>query len=61
MIIGKPPFETPDVKTTYKKIRANNYNFPDTVPISDNARNLITKILNLEPSKRPNIDDILNH
>ena len=61
MIIGKPPFETPDAKTTYKKIRANNYNFPDTVPISDNARNLITKILNLEPSKRPNIDDILNH
>jgi polo-like kinase 1 len=23
LIIGKPPFETPDVKTTYKKIRMN--------------------------------------
>jgi len=23
LIIGKPPFETPDVKSTYKKIRSN--------------------------------------
>lgn len=30
-IIGKPPFETNDVKTTYKRIRMNNYNFPETV------------------------------
>ena len=31
LIIGKPPFETNDVKTTYKKIRMNQYSFPDTV------------------------------
>ena len=61
LIIGKPPYETPDVKTTYKKIRMNNYNFPDHVPITDNARNLITKILNLDPLKRPSLDEILNH
>jgi len=58
LIIGKPPYETPDVKTTYKKIRMNNYSFPDHVPISDNARNLISKILNLDPIKRPTLDDI---
>ena len=45
LIIGKPPFETPDVKTTYKKIKMNSYSFPDHLPISDSARNLITKIL----------------
>ena len=28
MLIGKPPYETPDVKTTYKKIKMNNYSFP---------------------------------
>jgi polo-like kinase 1 len=59
LIIGKPPFETPDVKTTYKKIKMNSYTFPEHVPISDSARNLITKILNLEPTKRPNLDEIL--
>ena len=29
---GKPPFETPDVKSTYKKIKMCSYNFPDHVP-----------------------------
>lgn len=61
LLIGKPPFETPDVKTTYKKIRMNNYTFPEHVPISDQSRSLITKILILEPTKRPNLDDIMNH
>jgi serine/threonine protein kinase len=35
LIIGKPPFETSDVKTTYKRIRMNAYNFPENVAISD--------------------------
>lgn len=61
LIIGKPPFETSDVKTTYKRIRMNAYSFPENVPISDAARDLITKILNNDPSKRPNMDEILNH
>jgi polo-like kinase 1 len=39
----------------------NNYVFPEHVPICDHARNLITKILNLDPSKRPNLDEILAH
>lgn len=60
-LIGKPPFETPDVKSTYKKIRAGQYTFPEHVTISDNAKNLITKILQLDPSKRPTLDEILDH
>lgn len=61
LIIGKPPFETNDVKTTYRRIRMNNYNFPDTVNISDNAKDLVMKILNNDPSRRPTIDEILTH
>lgn len=61
MIIGKPPFETSDVKTTYRRIRMNAYNFPETVSISDSARNLITHILNNDPGKRPTVDEILKH
>ncbi len=45
MLIGKPPFETPEVKTTYRKIKMNNYSFPENVQISDAAKTLITKIL----------------
>ena len=41
MIVGKPPFETNDVKTTYRRIKMNNYTFPDTIAVSDNAKDLI--------------------
>jgi polo-like kinase 1 len=45
MLIGKPPFETPEVKTTYRKIKMNNYSFPENVQISESSKNLITRIL----------------
>lgn len=61
LLIGRPPFETPEVKATYKKIRNNSYGFPENIPISDEAKALITKILNLDPLKRPTLDEILAH
>jgi polo-like kinase 1 len=33
-LIGKPPYETSDVKKTYKRIRNNDYSFPEHVKIS---------------------------
>jgi len=61
MLVGKPPFETPDVKTTYQKIKANSYSFPDHVPLSDPAKNLIRQILLRDPTKRLTLDEILAH
>ncbi len=29
LLFGKPPFESKDVKATYKRILSNNYTFPD--------------------------------
>jgi len=59
MIIGRPPFETSDVKTTYKRIRINQYTFPDTVRISQQAKDLISCILRTDPRSRPSLDEIL--
>ena len=39
----------------------NAYNFPENIAISDSARDIITKILNNDPAKRPSIDEILSH
>ena len=61
LIIGKPPFETNDVKTTYRKIRMNQYSFPDSVTISESAKDLIVRILNTDPARRPTVDEILAH
>ena len=61
LLIGKPPFETNDVKSTYKRIKMNAYTFPEGTTVSDGAKDLITKILNLDPTKRPNLDEIYNN
>jgi polo-like kinase 1 len=61
LIIGKPPFETTDVKATYTRIKRNQYSFPDHVPITDEARDLISRILTGDPSARPTLDQICLH
>ena len=59
LIVGKPPFETPEVKATYEKIRKGSYKFPETVKLSEKVKNLIKKIFQLDPSKRPTLDQIM--
>ena len=59
LLVGKPPFETRDVKTTYGKIKKAEYTFPENCKISLPAKNLIKKILVVDPKKRPTLNDIL--
>ena len=61
LIIGKPPFETSNVKSTYEKIKKNIYDFPDHVGISSEAKELIKWILNSNPLKRPSLEEIKSH
>ena len=60
LIIGKPPFETNNVKETYKRIKMGNYSFPENAVISEPAKDLIQNILVLDPHKRPSLDEILS-
>ena len=48
LLVGKPPFETTDVKLTYRKIKANSYTFPDRM-VGRDARDLISRILHPKP------------
>jgi polo-like kinase 1 len=61
LLFGKPPFETKEVKDTYKRIRANQYSFPSSVEVSQSAKSLIMDILKTEPTQRPSLDAILAH
>jgi polo-like kinase 1 len=61
LLLGKPPFETSSVKTTYKRIKANAYDFPDHIIISNDAKDLIMKMLTPDPLHRPTLIQILNH
>ncbi|CDZ97711.1 pkinase-domain-containing protein [Phaffia rhodozyma] len=61
LIIGKPPFQTKEIKAIYKRIRDNQYDFPPDKPISENAQDLIRNILTIDPRKRPTLSEVLNH
>jgi len=60
-LVGKPPYESKDVKSTYQRILANQYEFPSHVPISGHARDLISAMLQTNPKKRPTLDQIAAH
>jgi len=59
LIIGKPPFETNNLESTYKRIKENNYTFPENVDISLTAKKLIRKMLTSIPEQRPSVQEIL--
>lgn len=58
LLVGRPPFETNDLKDTYRKIRHNDYSIPSAV--GPEARVFIEKLLQADPLKRPTMDAILH-
>jgi serine/threonine protein kinase len=59
MLVGVPPFQSQSVKETCVKIHSGKYSIPSFV--SDDARDLITKMLHMNPKKRATLDDIQQH
>ncbi|KAJ3207360.1 Cell cycle serine/threonine-protein kinase cdc5/MSD2 [Dinochytrium kinnereticum] len=59
LLIGKPPFQTKDVKAIYKNIRNNFYEFPAGVEISKESRNVIRSLLDSCPENRPSVEDVM--
>lgn len=60
LLVGKPPFETNSLRDTYAKIRRGDYYLP-TSRVSPAAKNLISKMLQVEPNIRPTARQILQH
>ena len=61
MLIGRPPFESPDVKQTYKKIRAGAFSFPEHVPVCGYAKDFIRRCLTVDITKRISLNEMLEH
>ncbi|KAF8842470.1 Pkinase-domain-containing protein [Paxillus ammoniavirescens] len=59
LLIGRPPFQTKDVKEIYTRIRDNVYEFPQERRISPDARDCITSILTPDPNQRPTLLEII--
>ncbi|CAM8901026.1 hypothetical protein QQ045_009870 [Rhodiola kirilowii] len=65
MLMGTYPFEDPDepkdFRKTIQRILSVQYSIPESIPISDECRHLISRIFVGDPSARITIPDIRNH
>jgi len=59
MLRGRPPFKAPSEYLTFQKIVKLDYNFPPQFP--NDAKDLVQKLLVLEPSARPEVEEIKSH
>lgn len=59
LVCGYLPFEDPNTSNLYKKILSADFSVPKFV--SNEAKDLITCILNTDPEKRYKIEDIRKH
>ena len=76
MLVGRPPFQTKEVKEIYRNIKENRYEFPSSVAISPQAKELIQSLITTQPGislgsicriqlilveMRPTIHEVLSH
>lgn len=61
ILLGSPPFETDNVKKTYKRIINNDYQFPPGNLISKEACQFISCIFQTDPDVRLSLDKLDSH
>ena len=59
MVCGYLPFEDPNTSKLYKKILSADYSIPKYV--SNECRDMMTRVLNTDPERRYRISDIRSH
>lgn len=59
LLVGKPPFDTDAVKSTLTRVVMADYVFPSN--LSENAKDLINRLLKKNPRDRMRLRDILKH
>ena len=60
MLCGSFPFDDDSEQVLYSKIIKGIFDFPDDIILSDEAKNLVKKILVVNPNYRATMDDIKN-
>ncbi|KEG13852.1 protein kinase [Trypanosoma grayi] len=61
LLVGEPPFQTSDVKATYRRIKQCRYEFPPRVVVPESGKDLIHCILQSRPDHRPTLIEIRTH
>jgi calcium/calmodulin-dependent protein kinase (CaM kinase) II len=61
LVHGFPPFWEEDQDEMFEKIRRGEFFFPASVQISDSAKDIISKLLTVDPAKRLTAAQALDH
>ncbi|CAM9684064.1 unnamed protein product [Ectocarpus fasciculatus] len=63
LLAGKPPFCDQDQNKLFRAIKSGNYNFEDEFwqEVSDDAKDLITKLLTVDPARRMTASEACKH
>merc|ERR1712118_318116 len=60
-LFGNPPFDAPGASQTYERILNVDLIFPESPIVSDQVKDLITKILVRDIDKRITLTEVLRH
>ncbi|KAM7260774.1 hypothetical protein ACFE04_026249 [Oxalis oulophora] len=60
-LFGKPPFEAESQRDTFQRIMKIDLSFPSDPPVSDEAKDLISRLLVKDSAKRLSLQKILEH
>ncbi|KAK4859591.1 hypothetical protein QYF36_008237 [Acer negundo] len=60
-LYGAPPFEAETQSDTFKRIMRVDLSFPSTPPVSEDAKNLILRLLVRDSTQRLSLEKILEH
>ena len=60
MLYGRFPFRAKDDEKLFSLINEGNIIFPENISVDENVKNLIKKIMNVNPRLRPSPEEIIN-
>ena len=61
MLNGRPPFESSEVRQTYKKIQAGAFSFPEHVHFGPLVKDFVRKCLTVDTERRITLTEMLEH
>lgn len=61
LVYGKPPFEAKTQEEEYEKIKTGDFQFPESVEVSEELKDLIAQTLTINPDERITLERIENH
>ncbi|KXN64562.1 Pkinase-domain-containing protein, partial [Conidiobolus coronatus NRRL 28638] len=61
LVVGYLPFCNSNDKNIYQKVKTNKFKFPHNIKLSEEFKDIVSKMLNLNPEERPTIAQIQDH